>query len=94
MLKPLGDRIVVELAETADETASGIILPGSSKEQPQEGTVIAVGAGRRLDNGQVVQIVVQEGYRILFEKHMGTEVTFQDQPCLILKESDILAIIE
>ena len=93
MLKPLGDRIVIELIEAEEKTSSGIVLPDSAKEKPQEGKVIAVGTGRVLENGQRVDLEVSEGDRIIFSKYSGTEVKYEGTEYLILRESDILAII-
>lgn len=93
MLKPLGDRIVIELIEAEEKTSSGIVLPDSAKEKPQEGKVIAVGTGRVLENGQRVEVEVSEGDRIIFSKYAGTEVKSEGNEYLILRESDILAII-
>ncbi|PIC63136.1 co-chaperone GroES [Sporosarcina sp. P13] len=93
MLKPLGDRIVIELIEAEEKTASGIVLPDSAKEKPQEGKVIAAGTGRVLENGQRVELEVSEGDRIIFSKYSGTEVKYEGTEYLILRESDILAII-
>lgn len=94
MLKPLGDRIVIELVETEEKTASGIVLPDSAKEKPQEGKVIAVGTGRVLDNGERIALEVGVGDRIIFSKYSGTEVKYEGVEYLILRESDILAIVE
>ncbi|WP_462412673.1 co-chaperone GroES [Neobacillus sp. Marseille-QA0830] len=93
MLKPLGDRIIIELVETEEKTASGIVLPDTAKEKPQEGKVVAVGTGRVLDNGERVALEVTEGDRIIFSKYAGTEVKYQGAEYLILRESDILAIV-
>ncbi|WP_153731572.1 co-chaperone GroES [Sporosarcina obsidiansis] len=93
MLKPLGDRIVIELIEAEEKTSSGIVLPDSAKEKPQEGKVIAVGTGRVLENGQRVNLEVSEGDHIIFSKYAGTEVKYEGTEYLILRESDILAII-
>jgi chaperonin GroES len=94
LLKPLGDRVVIELVETEEKTASGIVLPDTAKEKPQEGKVVAVGSGRVLDNGERVAIDVAVGDRIIFSKYAGTEVKYQGNEYLILRESDILAIVE
>ncbi|KHD85319.1 co-chaperone GroES [Heyndrickxia ginsengihumi] len=94
MLKPLGDRVVIELVETEEKTASGIVLPDSAKEKPQEGRIVAVGSGRVLDNGERVALDVAEGDRIIFSKYAGTEVKYQGNEYLILRESDILAVVE
>ena len=94
-VRPLGDRLIVEPAEQAEQTASGIILPETAKEKPQEGTVIAVGPGRRDEDGDRVPMDVSEGDRVLYAKYAGTEVKLEgDKKVLILKESDILAIVE
>lgn len=93
MLKPLGDRIVIELVESEEKTASGIVLPDSAKEKPQEGKVVAVGTGRVLDNGERVAPEVAVGDRIIFSKYSGTEVKYQGAEYLILRESDILAVV-
>ena len=94
MLKPLGDRIVIELIEAEEKTASGIVLPDSAKEKPQEGKVVAVGSGRVLDNGERIAPEVAVGDRIIFSKYSGTEVKYQDKEYLILRESDILAVVQ
>ena len=93
MLKPLGDRVIIELVESEEKTASGIVLPDTAKEKPQEGKVVAVGTGRVLDNGERVSLEVAEGDRIIFSKYAGTEVKYEGNEYLILRESDILAII-
>lgn len=93
MLKPLGDRIIIELVETEEKTASGIVLPDTAKEKPQEGNVVAVGAGRVLDNGERVALEVAQGDRIIFSKYAGTEVKYEGKEYLILRENDILAVI-
>ncbi|WP_062352606.1 co-chaperone GroES [Bacillus kwashiorkori] len=93
MLKPLGDRVVIELVESEEKTASGIVLPDTAKEKPQEGKVVAVGTGRVLDSGEKVAVEVSVGDRIIFSKYAGTEVKFEGKEYLILRESDILAVI-
>ncbi|OMP67990.1 co-chaperone GroES [Domibacillus epiphyticus] len=93
MLKPLGDRVVIELVESEEKTASGIVLPDSAKEKPQEGKVVAVGTGRVLDSGERVALEVAEGDRIIFSKYAGTEVKYEGAEYLLLRESDILAVI-
>ncbi|GIN23383.1 MAG TPA: co-chaperone GroES [Bacillus bacterium] len=93
MLKPLGDRVIIELVESEEKTASGIVLPDSAKEKPQEGKVVAVGTGRVLDSGERVAPEVSEGDSIIFSKYAGTEVKYQGTEYLILRESDILAVI-
>ena len=93
MLKPLGDRVIIELVESEEKTASGIVLPDTAKEKPQEGKVVAVGTGRVLDNGERISLEVAQGDRIIFSKYAGTEVKYEGNEYLILRESDILAII-
>ncbi|MGM7703785.1 co-chaperone GroES [Pseudalkalibacillus sp. Hm43] len=93
MLKPLGDRIVIELVESEEKTASGIVLPDSAKEKPQEGKIVAVGAGRVTDNGEKVALEVSEGDTVIYSKYAGTEVKYQGKEYLILRESDVLAIV-
>jgi len=94
-LKPLGDRLIVEPIEREEVTASGIVLPETAKEKPQEGKVLAVGPGRRDEEGKRVPMDVKEGDRVLFAKYAGTEVKLEtDRKVLVLKESDILAIVE
>jgi len=94
LLKPLGDRIVIELVEAEEKTVSGIVLPDSAKEKPQEGKVLAVGTGRTLDNGTRAELDVQVGDRVLYSKYAGTEVKYDGKELLILREADILAVIQ
>ena len=93
-LKPLGDRLVVEPVEKEERTASGIILPETAKEKPQEGTVLAAGPGRTDDDGKRIPMDVKTGDVVLYAKYAGTEVKIDDKKLLILKESDVLAIVE
>ncbi|UOQ49092.1 co-chaperone GroES [Gracilibacillus caseinilyticus] len=93
MLKPLGDRVIIELVEQEEKTASGIVLPDSAKEKPQEGKVVAVGSGRVTDKGEKIALEVEQGNTIIFSKFAGTEVKYEGKEYLILRESDILAII-
>jgi len=94
-LKPLADRLVIEPIEREETTASGILLPETAKEKPQEGRVIAAGPGRLDDNGKRVKMEIEEGDRVLYAKYAGTEVKLEgDKKVLILKESDILAKVE
>lgn len=92
-IRPVGDRVVVKPAAKEEVTKSGIVLPDTAKEKPQEGTVIAVGSGRLLDNGDRSAIDVHEGDRVLFAKYGGTEFKLDGEEYLVLKESDILAIV-
>lgn len=93
MLKPLGDRVVIEAVEKEETTASGIVLPDTAKEKPQEGKVVAVGSGR-YENGERVALEVNEGDRVIFSKYAGTEVTVDNKELLIMRESDILAVVD
>jgi chaperonin GroES len=92
--RPLHDRVLVRRVEAEEKTAGGIIIPDTAKEKPQEGEVIAVGAGTRDEAGKLVPLDVKEGDRILFGKWSGTEVTLEGEDLLIMKESDILGIVE
>ncbi len=93
-LKPLGDRLVVEPKERENTTASGLVLPETAAEKPQEGEVLAVGPGRRDEKGGRISMDVAVGDRVLYAKYGGTEVKVNGNKLLILKESDVLAIIE
>ena len=94
-LKPLGDRLVVEPIEMEETTASGILLPETAKEKPQEGKVIAAGPGKLDDSGKRVPMEVKVGDRVLYAKYAGTEIKLDgDAKVLILKESDVLALVE
>jgi chaperonin GroES len=93
-LKPLGDRLVVEPLEQEERTASGIVLPETAKEKPQKGTVLAIGPGARDDKGQRIALDAQVGDIVLFAKYGGTEIKVDGKKLLILKESDVLAIVE
>jgi chaperonin GroES len=93
LLRPLGDRIIIELVEVEEKTAFGIVLPDSAKEKPQEGNVIAVGTGFLTDSGTTVPLNVKEGDRVIYSQYAGTEVKYEGKEYLILRESDILAII-
>lgn len=92
MIKPLGDRVVIEAIAKEETTASGIVLPETAKEKPQEGEVVAVGIGA-LSDGERVPLEVKVGDRVLFSKYAGTEVKFEGRELLIMRESDVLAIL-
>ena len=92
--KPLHDRVLVRRVESDEKTKGGLIIPDTAKEKPAEGEVVAVGAGARNEDGDRIKLDVKEGDRILFGKWSGTEVTLDGQELLIMKESDILGIIE
>lgn len=92
-IRPVGDRVVVKPAAKEEVTKSGIVIPDTAKEKPQEGTVVAVGSGRLLENGDRAALDVHEGDRVLFAKYGGTEFKLEGEELLVLKETDILAII-
>lgn len=93
MIKPLGDRVVIKVSEGDVKTASGIVLPDTAKEKPQKGEVVAVGKGKLLDNGQRAESEVKVGDQVVFSKYSGSEVKVDDVEYLIVRESDILAIL-
>ncbi len=93
-LKPLHDRVLVKRTESEEKTAGGLIIPDSAKEKPSEGEVVAVGEGARKDSGELIAPAVKAGDKILFGKWSGTEVTVEGQEMLMMKESDIMGIIE
>ena len=93
-LKPLGGRVIVEPIEQEEMTAGGIILPETAKEKPQEGKILAAGPGERDDKGERVAMEVKVGDRVLYAKYSGTEVKLDGRKVLILRESDILAVVE
>ena len=92
-LKPLGDRVIVEIVDEPQTTASGIVLPDTAKEKSQKGKVIAVGPGKVLDNGERAPIEVSEGDTVMFAKYGGTEVTLDGKDLMILQERDIIAVV-
>ena len=93
-LKPLEDRIVVQALEAEQTTASGLVIPDTAKEKPQEGKVVSVGPGARDESGKLVALDVKAGDRVLFGKWSGTEVKIDGDDLLIMKESDILGIVD
>ena len=93
MIKPMGERVVIEVAESDVKTASGIVLPDTAKEKPQKGTVVAVGAGKLLDNGERAAMEVKVGDGVIFSKYSGSEVKVEGKDYLIVRERDILAVI-
>jgi chaperonin GroES len=92
-IQPVGDRVIVKPAGKEDVTRSGIVLPDTAKEKPQEGVVIAVGTGKRLDSGERAAMEVKVGDTVLFAKYGGTEFKLDGEDLLVLRESDILAIL-
>ncbi len=93
-IQPLGDRILVEVLEAKEKTKSGIVLPDTAKEKPQEAKIVAVGKGRVSDEGKTIAPEVKVGDKVLFGKYTGTEITIDEKEYLMLKEEDILAIIK
>ena len=93
-LRPLHDRLLVERVEEQEQQKGGIIIPDSAKEKPQQGIVAAAGNGKRLENGDVVPLDVKAGDRILFGKYAGNEVKIDDHEYLILREEEVLAVVE
>lgn len=91
-IKPLSDRVLVQPAPAEEKTESGIIIPDSAKEKPQEGTVVAAGPGK-VENGNKIDMSVKEGDKVLYGKYSGTEVTLDGEEYLIMRESDILGIV-
>ena len=93
-LKPLGDRIVVKPLDAQEKTKRGIVLPDTAQEKPQEAKVLAVGTGKLLDDGKVKALEIKTGDRILYGKYSGTEVTVEGTDYLILREEDVLAVVQ
>jgi chaperonin GroES len=93
-LKPLGDRLVVKPSPREEMTKSGIVLPDTVKERPQEGTVLSVGPGRTLDDGTREPMELKAGQKILFQKYAGTEFKLDEEDLLILSQKDVLAVLE
>ena len=93
MIRPLQDRVLVKRIEADEMTAGGIIIPDPAKEKPQEGEVVDVGPGKRLDNGSVQEMSVKKGDKILFSKYGGTDVTIDGNDYLIMREDDILGVV-
>ncbi len=92
-IKPLEDRIVVQPSEGEQTTASGLVIPDTAKEKPQEGTVLAVGPGKRSDSGELIPVDVKEGDRVMYSKYGGTEIKIEGEELLILSSRDVLAIV-
>lgn len=94
MLKPLGDRIVVKTVEAETTTAGGILLPDTAKEKPQTAEVLAVGPGKTLDNGTVAAMEIKVGDKVVYGKYSGTEIKVDGQELIILRQDDVLGIVE
>ena len=93
-VRPLHDRILVKRLESEEKTKGGIIIPDTAKEKPQEGQVIAAGKGRVTDDGKLQELAVKKGDKILFSKYSGTEITLEGDDHLIIREDDVLAVLE
>ena len=93
-LRPLGDRVVIQPTPREETTKSGIVLPDTAKEKPQEGKILAVGPGRILDDGKREQVDVKEGQKVLYAKYAGTEFKVDGEELLIVSQKDILAVVE
>jgi|SRR5687768_15730423 chaperonin GroES len=93
-IRPLNDRVIIKRIEEQEQVRGSIIIPDAAREKPQEGEVIAVGKGKKLDSGEYVGLDIQEGDRVLFGKYAGTEVKLDGQEYLIMREDDILGVIE
>ncbi|MCD6583755.1 MAG: co-chaperone GroES [Candidatus Omnitrophica bacterium] len=93
-IKPLGDRVLIKPCEEKERTKGGIVLPDTAKEKPQEGEIVAVGEGRRTEDGKVVPLSLKVGDKVLYGKYSGTEITVDDQEYLIMREEDVLAVVE
>jgi len=93
-IRPLQDRVIVRRVEEEEKTKGGIIIPDSAKEKPQEGKIVAVGPGKVADNGEKIPMEVKEGDRVLFSKYAGTEIKIDGEEHMIMREDDVLGIIE
>ena len=92
-IKPMADRVVIEPLEETEEMRGGLYIPDTAKEKPMQGTVVAVGPGRRTDQGELIEVELKKGDKILYGKYSGTEVTVDDNEYLIVRESDVLAVL-
>lgn len=92
-IKPLADRVVIEPIEETEEMRGGLYIPDTAKEKPMQGTVVATGPGRRTDKGELIAVELKQGDRVLYGKYSGTEVTVDGNEYLIIKESDVLAVL-
>ena len=93
-IKPLGDRVLIKPSEEKEKTKGGIVLPDTAKEKPQEGEIVAVGEGRRTEDGKTIPLTLKVGDRVLYGKYSGTEITVDGEEYLIMREENVLAIIE
>ena len=92
-IKPLGDRVIIKPSEEKERTKGGIVLPDTAKERPQEGEIVAVGEGKKTDDGKVIASTLKVGDKVLYGKYSGTEITVDGEEYLIMREEDVLAII-
>jgi chaperonin GroES len=92
-IKPMADRVVIEPLEDTEEMRGGLYIPDTAKEKPMQGTVVAVGPGRRTDQGELIEVELKKGDKILYGKYSGTEVTVDGNEYLIVRESDVLAVL-
>ena len=92
-VKPLGDRVVIQASEGQEKTKGGIVLQDTAKEKPQEGKIVAVGTGKKTEDGKIIPLSVKVGDKVLYGKYSGTEITVDGEEYLIVKEEDILAIV-
>ncbi len=93
-IKPLGDRVLIKPSEEKEKTKGGIVLPDTAKEKPQEGKIVAVGEGRKTEDGKTIPLTLKVGDRVLYGKYSGTEITVDGEEYLIMREEDVLAVIE
>jgi len=93
-VKPLGDRVLIQPEDQEQTTASGLVLPDTAKEKPQEGVVIAAGAGRVTEDGKTVPLEIKEGDKVLYAKYAGTEINIEGDEHLIIREDDVLGVVE
>ncbi len=94
MLKPLGDRVIIEIEKPKERTVGGIVLASNAKQKPQTGTVVAVGPGRQLDNGKVQKPAVKKGDKVLYDKYSGTSVKYNGKSYLVVHDKDLVAIVD
>jgi len=94
MLKPLGNRVLLQVKKEEEKTASGLVLPDSAKEKPQSAVVVAVGDGKLLDNGSRADVSVSVGDQVIFEKYAGSEIKYEGTDYLVVKDTDIIAIVD
>lgn len=92
-IKPLGDRVVIEPSQALERTVGGIVLPDTAKEKPQEGKIVAIGEGKKSDEGKLIPLTVKVGDKVLYGKYSRTEITIEGKEYLIVREDDIVAIV-